>query len=568
MSCNGVNSFGPSCTYFQGKEDIGYVVGYVALAIIAACGLALSVCSLISYLPPEAGYFGGSLCISSLIIFAVLSMRKCSIQNENHSTNATDAEQGQILPKISNGHRKENGSIKTREVIPLPILPDDVFVRIVEFLGARSVWTLSQVCLRWSQVVSIDSLWQKFCQQESFCTYGKAFPPHCYKEAYQKSKIFKNRLLLYTPEQKISVTALNKPSYLGDGDNAFLITKERCFIYHPGTPENQIEIWDATLKTRLLWKTIPSIRDVCLRYIGKIVYVIGWEKVDFLCSNIYVYPFNVETNTFMPTLEFSQAHRTHLKPKTQFAINDKQAFTSQEDGGIRVWDLELDGRPDTEGCIRVFLWHDKWSFITKFTCFQETSGTDRPHEKKILEGHTNEITELQIFDNFLFSASEGTIKQWDLSTEQCIQTIETGLDKGITHLQVAGQYIFVSTEKRDKVYQWDLFTKNLLFTVDCEYACDTFFPFYNFLFCSHEGEEGAYLIKIYDLSTRKCIKEKVVDYKTCPNEFSENYMQFFDDRLYFIRSFISHDFFPQGQDETQLMTWDFFRDRQGFLPLQ
>ena len=210
----------------------------IALSIISLCGIGLSVCSITSFLPPTAGYCGGPLCLSSLIALVILNVaRKCSeSEKPPHTFTARNGGQ-QIAPTILAKHRTGDvaGGTST-ETLPslslaIPELPDEIYVRIFTSLEERSVANASRVCLRWSQLASIEELWMKFCAQESFCPPAGELD-FSYKKAYQDSKILKKRLAQWTfSECRMPIAKPQEPS-LHYSAHAFLGTKDRFFVLH------------------------------------------------------------------------------------------------------------------------------------------------------------------------------------------------------------------------------------------------------------------------------------------------------------------------------------------------
>jgi hypothetical protein len=179
-----------------------------------------------SFLPPNAGYFGGALCISSLIALVILNVdRKCSeSENPLHTlSTAHDVGQQQIAPTIlvkhqtgdvarrTRGHLRIQNIKQSRELkmsnpsvtltststeplpslsLAIPELPDEIYAHIFTYLEGHSVSSASRVCLRWSKLASVEELWMKFCAQEAFCSPAGELA-FSYKKAYQDSKIFK-----------------------------------------------------------------------------------------------------------------------------------------------------------------------------------------------------------------------------------------------------------------------------------------------------------------------------------------------------------------------------------------
>jgi WD40 repeat protein len=308
--------------------------------------------------------------------------------------------------------------------------------------------------------------------------------------------------------------------------HAFLGTKDRFFILHGGD-EDQFEVWDASLSTRLFSQIIPGMNRGWMKLIGETIFLIGWEEIrhHHVLRNIHVYPFNIRTNQPLQRMEFSQEYRDCFDAKTQFDLNETQAFAGLKNGIICIWNLK--GNDKTQDCI----------------FYEETGDEDNSGEKKVLKGHSKEITALRVAGNFLFSgAHDGTIKQWDLAQHQCVQTIETGLDRGVFFLKVEGPYIFGLADERHTICQWDIATGELLLRIDLEGMCYSFYVIYNLLFCFYGKKSKLQMIQIYDLSTKKCIKTQSC--QTSGSSMLSNLMQVLNDRLYIM-----------GYNE--LIAWDF-----------
>lgn len=543
MHCLSLNGASSPCTSF--KPHVNLACGlHVALATIAACGLILSIAALVAYLPPIAGYCGGAgfiLSLTTLAISCIVDQRDQSIRQVSENLSDTDIQTSESGTKPVH-----------RELVPQPtdVLSDEMYINIFRKLNGLDLARASRVCRRWNQVASDNRLWQLLCLQEVISPpEGQISSSYVYKDMYREAQILGHKIRTLTPkESQTPIFLSNNPNESDGLAFAFLKTKDRMFIYFNLNKQNYLVMRDNSISAYLSLAPIDEeIYQAQIKIIEDTVYLIStrwwWEEgSNNKRTDFYVYPFTIKENKLeaRPKMHFGEEGSTIQYNRTQFEVGKSQAYVGQKDGLIIIWDLESEGklfgqaRNDPHFCYegsdwdeydekawrdsfgkknlikmldasnRTFFWMEEGEYQRDSMSIRRERHALLQKQKKLV-GHTQEITTLRSAGNFLFSSAEdGTIKQWDLSTCQCIKTIETGFAKGVSSLQTTGRYIF-GLEKmyRKTIRQWDLVTLECLFQIDLKEPCVSFQVVGNLLFCCHGMMKT---IEIFDLSTKARIK--------------------------------------------------------------
>ncbi|KAJ3754053.1 WD40-repeat-containing domain protein [Lentinula raphanica] len=129
--------------------------------------------------------------------------------------------------------------------------------------------------------------------------------------------------------------------------------------------------------------------------------------------------------------------RGHIGTVKCIQVEDMVCVTGSEDSSVRLWDLR---RVDADGSDG---WGDEGEIVSLSDVAEEddggeggvkTNGIRNGVEKekiedgaclRVLEGHTKAVTTLFFEDNCLVTgASDKTLRQWDLSTGQCVMTMD------------------------------------------------------------------------------------------------------------------------------------------------
>ncbi|KAJ3907063.1 WD40-repeat-containing domain protein [Lentinula edodes] len=128
--------------------------------------------------------------------------------------------------------------------------------------------------------------------------------------------------------------------------------------------------------------------------------------------------------------------RGHVGTVKCIQVEDTVCVTGSEDCSVRLWDLRLVDADGSDG------WGDEGEIVSLSDVAEEDSSEEgtKPNgirngigkEQKedvaclrVLEGHTKTVTTLFFEDNCLVTgASDKTLRQWDLTTGQCVMTMD------------------------------------------------------------------------------------------------------------------------------------------------
>ncbi|KAJ6573994.1 WD40-repeat-containing domain protein [Mycena vulgaris] len=134
--------------------------------------------------------------------------------------------------------------------------------------------------------------------------------------------------------------------------------------------------------------------------------------------------------------------RGHTGTVKCMQVEDHVCLTGGADGNVRLWDLRRVDADQADG------WGDEGELVTLSDVAEEEegaapdmgeaapetngvrSGKERATERddccaRVLEGHTKAVTALYFEDDCLVTgASDKTLRQWDLTTGQCVMTMD------------------------------------------------------------------------------------------------------------------------------------------------
>ncbi|KAJ3846493.1 WD40-repeat-containing domain protein [Lentinula lateritia] len=128
--------------------------------------------------------------------------------------------------------------------------------------------------------------------------------------------------------------------------------------------------------------------------------------------------------------------RGHIGTVKCIQVEDTVCVTGSEDCSVRLWDLRLVDADGSDG------WGDEGEIVSLSDVAEEDSneegikpngirnGMEKEQKEdvaclRVLEGHTKTVTTLFFEDNCLVTgASDKTLRQWDLTTGQCIMTMD------------------------------------------------------------------------------------------------------------------------------------------------
>ena len=562
----------------------------IALGIIVLMGASLSMASILSYLPPIAGYVGGGTSISSLIILAIGNCcegKRIStiLPPQKDDTVPVARQSAHVISSTLVNSTKKHAGIPFQSAYVTPsklVIPDELYVLLLQYLDGKNLAAVSQVCRQWHHVASDNGLWERLCLNERICPpAGTLALPTSYQCLYSASQMWRRQLADLPTERQIPF-----PTQVGkDYFNSIWKIEDYFFVYSQTYEKDRFEIWDASLTRLICNTTLPNIFPLTnfrFKKVGDVAYFFGWSHHILGPHQLLAYPCDIyvlrlDLKTFQPLdcMHFPQKHRAHRDFKPQFEIRQNEAFIGQEDGTIVIWDLSY-RKFDSHGCIFFDdqpLWTSKheedWQASFKKTnkmrnaaphnsfysslCYLEEfelemeegayhrchAKRDRDHShmlhnRKSLQGHTQAITSLRIVDDYLFSSSrDGTIKQWDLKTHQCVRTIDAGSKEEICMLNVAGHYLFgLAGENYSSkiIAQWDLTTGKRLSYKELKKNYETFHVVGNLVILALEKDFNK-TIDMYDLFSQTCLQSLTLSVlkNSKINEYS---MQIVNNSLY------------------------------------
>lgn len=115
--------------------------------------------------------------------------------------------------------------------------------------------------------------------------------------------------------------------------------------------------------------------------------------------------------------------RGHRGPVRALQVEDHVCLTGGSDGAIRVWDLRRVGENDGDGVSDA----GTDAEMVNHSDAGDEEGSSAPDGPcaRVLEGHSRAVTSLYFEDNCLVTgASDKTLRQWDLSTGQCVLSMD------------------------------------------------------------------------------------------------------------------------------------------------
>ncbi|KAJ7596615.1 WD40-repeat-containing domain protein [Mycena floridula] len=108
-------------------------------------------------------------------------------------------------------------------------------------------------------------------------------------------------------------------------------------------------------------------------------------------------------------------------------VEDNMCLTGSEDGAVRIWDLRKVGEEDIEESVEEEAEMVHLSEITEDGMIASKSRANEVNDSctKVLEGHSKAVTALYFEGECLVTgASDKTLRQWDLTTGQCVMTMD------------------------------------------------------------------------------------------------------------------------------------------------
>ncbi|KAK0245407.1 WD40-repeat-containing domain protein [Armillaria nabsnona] len=130
--------------------------------------------------------------------------------------------------------------------------------------------------------------------------------------------------------------------------------------------------------------------------------------------------------------------RGHTGAVRCLQVEDHVCLSGSDDSTVRLWDLRRVESDDSDG------WGDEGEIVSLSDITEESENGDEPSPRpngirngkeplerrndpcaRVLEGHTKAVTALYFEDDCLVTgASDKTLRQWDLTTGQCVMTMD------------------------------------------------------------------------------------------------------------------------------------------------
>ena len=331
-----LSSHESSFTYFQHRESIACGLR-VALAIIAACGFAVSICALVSYMPPRMGYCGGAACLCALATLAIYSVSsQCPAPRSQHQ--ASDES-----PRISNDvptqprlpiqpYTQPTSATQLRHTLPVEMY-NCIFIQLAGPDLARA----SLVCKSWNHLASNDLFWEHLCVQENIsASEGQISASYDHQEIYRCAQILNQKIRKVIPKEL--KTPISKPK----NPYAFFRARDRIFLYsNDSSSKCRFEMWNASLSIRLFSGSVCYSYLPRFKLIGNTIYFIAPEPH----GAVQVYPFDFENSRLkpQPKLHFKGDEKWFYLRPTQFEIGEGKAIVGLKDGSIEIIDLKSEG---------------------------------------------------------------------------------------------------------------------------------------------------------------------------------------------------------------------------------
>ena len=537
----------------------------VALGIIAACGFSVSIGAIVSYFPPTVGYAGGAITAAPLCAIA-LSYLKCNgktrqVREElplNSTTNSVEStaifagNDSQSLTIKNNNEnnlrkkifqptdsqseksstetvkepikrKKENHAVTaSRRITPnINSLPQEVMLMVLNYLMPRELVAMGLTGHTWRAIAQDNVLWSQHCFKYLIPTSNEKFVGS-YAEKF--TKIQNLTVAIVKRETEPQIISFDKPVY------SLLVKNGQVYLSH----RDGIQVLDAKFVNI---KMLP-LSGFCkhriidrLEVIENILFCYHAPDPDFPDRKALLFSYDLVKNVQIKSrisvslLEWEHGESKHRGGR--LAFSEDKAFCNYANGDIRVWDL-CNESPEYTDDIEYEDYNERLRVLAE----EYGAHTDRykhsagvveslaqlqeklRRERKVLQGHTGQITHLSVSNGHLYSSSEdGTIKIWNIDTLQCIRTITTEISRslygsiflGINHFLVNGNYIFGYMydykENHTLCKLWNSNTGICLQTLELNMRMDSYCLHGNLLFFNHEST-----IHIYDLSTGKEIQ--------------------------------------------------------------
>lgn len=309
----------------------------VALGIIAACGLSISIGAIVSYFPPSAGYAGGAVATVSLLGIA-LSFIKCSAQTQQFQQAEASVNSSTITRIESIRVDKEDSVSRGDQSIVLGgyELPHEIVLNILSYLNPKELITINLLNHQWQEIARDKCLWMRHCH-----SYLIPVPKNTdAAEPYQRyTKVQNLTATIAKKKVRQKIVPFDTPvcSALIDSNRAFLAFKNRV---------EERDVRFQTTKEVL----IVDHRDGPIR--------LEVKNDILLCSEVarisYDYPgnkvvfYSVDLANHQPIIgpilvrlyEWKDGSYGH-----HIVFLKDRAFCSYRNGDIRIWNLQT-GWPD------------------------------------------------------------------------------------------------------------------------------------------------------------------------------------------------------------------------------
>jgi hypothetical protein len=488
----------------------------VALGIITACALSLSIGAIVSFFPPSVGYAGGAIAAAALFGLAVSLIKGSSTKNRVRDKEPSSHSEDISLKPA--GTENENIPTYANDFPTMGNfeMPNEILLNILSHLTPKELVLMGLTSKTWRAFTHENILWAKHCDRSLIPLTKNLEGAEAYAKQFAQVQNLTSAIMAQQVQPKSFCFDQSVFFTLINNNKIFLLCEDGVHIFNKTF---------ANLEKKISFDFSEHGVPNRLELIDNILFCFHFPNPQGTRQGV-LFSYDLKRNVPIKDGVIISLREWERRPSKyhggRLAFAKDRAFCNYANGDIRVWNLE-----DESNEYRDDIEYKDYGKHLKM--FKETYGADSEKykesatnvewlmklqeklkkERKILQGHTGPITHLFVSGDHLYSSSkDGTIKIWNLNTNTCIQTIVTDLARsthdtalGVDHFLVNGNYVFGYmydyNVKHTFCKVWDTQTGLCLQTIELDTRMDSCCLYGNLLFYSRGTT-----IHIYDLSTR------------------------------------------------------------------